>query len=543
MGRSSLGGVVHQHDSPFGAASTMAEEGTASWGNWGMRDLSSEPRTAYNNDPSYAFSGVAETPWQSLYAVLSSAADGITAINNGVEIGDGGVDSPRALAFAKFNQGIALSFLGIWYDQAFVFDENVNPGGDLTLEPYGVVMAAGLAKLDQAITMAEGNSFTLPPGWMNGITPSNSELAQIMRSYKARYMASVARTPTERDAVNWNDVLANINAGITGDLVLQSSPDGVWFSRMTLHATDGGTWMRADYKTIGWTDESGGYINWLASPVADRDQFELDTRDLRIWGCGPSGDAAPGNQCRSVDGSTSRNARLGGTDGEPNDQEPGLYFRFYGPAPHPASRGTYHWSMYHHWRYEDTFQNRLGPMPHITVLEMDLLQAEAYIRLGQEALAVPIINATRTANGGLPEISLADLQCPPVKPACTLMDQMIYEKRMETFNTGPLLAFTDRRGWGPLSPSGPDHHQGPVEGTPLHMPVPGRVLAELGLLNYTFGGVGNELGSSAAATISRAVPARGIYAFSTDPGISVLGKLRYLREAQLDERRRALRRQ
>ena len=45
---------------------------------------------------------------------------------------------------------------------------------------------------------------------------------------------------------------------------------------------EGATWMRADYRTIGPADESGGYQNWLSLPVQDRDVFDIESTDLRI---------------------------------------------------------------------------------------------------------------------------------------------------------------------------------------------------------------------------------------------------------------------
>ena len=503
---------------PFGTMSVASDEGSASWGNWGMRDNGFEPRVVWNNSPTYGSRTATERPWQNSYGALSAAADGIIAINDGLEIGAGGRDNPRALAFAKFVQGMSLGFLAMMFDQAIIFDENVDlvaaAGGAFEFVPYDQVATAALTKYDEAIALAQANSFTIKPAWLAGLSPSSSEFIEIIHTFKARLMAHVARSPAEAASINWQAVINEIDAGVSGDLTFVRDAAGTWFATWVNRANEGATWMRADYKSIGFMDQSGGYIDWLATPVADRDEFEMDTPDLRIWGCGEDGDL--GGQCRSVDGATSRDARIGGGLGQANDQEPGLYFRFFGNSPFPANRGTMVWSMYHFWRYEDVFIDREGPMKHVSEAEMELLRAEAYIQMGQSALAVPIINATRVA-AGLPAVNASGAPCPPVLPTCDLMDHLIYEKRMETWNTNTGAAYFDRRRWGNPAPTS-THHRGLVEGTPIHYPVPGVELEVLQLPGYSFGGVGTE-GSPNIGIGSRSrMTARyeDIYAFELD---------------------------
>ena len=144
-----------QHSSPFAALSTAFEEGTSSWGNFGMRDYSSEPRVVYNNSSSYGNRGTNNTPWNAMYAALSSTSDGITAINEGLKIGIDGGDNTRALAYAKFVQGLSLGWLALEFDKAIIFDEDVDlaaaAAGEFEFEPYTAVMTAALVKLDAAI--------------------------------------------------------------------------------------------------------------------------------------------------------------------------------------------------------------------------------------------------------------------------------------------------------------------------------------------------------------------------------------------------------
>lgn len=72
------------------ALSTLADEHTASWGNFGMKDLSSEPRQAFNNDPSYTYSYVADWPWDHMYDALLCLRDAILGLGVAAEVSGGG---------------------------------------------------------------------------------------------------------------------------------------------------------------------------------------------------------------------------------------------------------------------------------------------------------------------------------------------------------------------------------------------------------------------------------------------------------------------
>ncbi len=517
-----------QHFYPFGLLAVIGDENSVSWGNWGMNDAGFEPRVAFNNSSTYASQEATSVPWQGMYGALSAAADGITSINGGLEIGAGGKDNPRALAFAKFVQGISLGFLAQMFDKAIIFDEDVDltaaAAGDFEFAPYGEVMTAALQKMDDAIAIAQANTFTINPSWFGSLSPSSTEFIKIIHSFKARMMVDVVRGRAEAATVNWTNVLAEIDAGMTEDLVFQVDPI-TWWSTWTNRAQNGDTWGRADYKGVGFMDKSDGYKDWLATPVGSRQEFEMDTPDLRIWGCGIEGDASPGNQCRSADGSTSRNARIGGDVGQADDQEPGLYFRFYGSSPFRVSRGTMVFSMYHHWRYEDVFVDNVGPMPHMLMAEMNLIKAEAFIETGQLPAARDIINATRVP-AGLGAVDVDGQPCPVALPTCDLMDHLIYEMRLETWNTNTGSSYFDRRRWGDPAPTS-THHRGLVEWSPIQFAVPGLELEVLELPTYTFGG---PPGGSPSMGIQSRMTARyeDIYAFERD--MTLKEKLAFVEE-------------
>ncbi len=477
--------------------SATADEGTMSWGNFGTQNLSSEPRVAYENTQSYRYRTVVEDPWYDSYRALSAVYDGLVAINGGLEIGTNGADTPRALAFAKLVQGISHGFLALMFDQAFIFDEAIDLQNDvLEMKSYGEVMTAAIGYLSEAATIADGNTFQLPVTWINGEPLSSTELSGLAHGFIARLMTQVARTPAERDAVAWGTVVTHVDQYLSkmGRDFIPIGDGNFWWAGIK-YLGQQPIWMRSDYKTIGWTDRdpatgagydrgdrNNGFAAWMATPVDDRIHFELNTPDLRIWDGTRSGTGA---------------------------QNPGLDFMWRGNPNHRPDRGTYHFSAYSHIRYIDHLNNgAVGPMPHMNLAEMNLLKAEGlYRQNGVTQQVVDLINLTRVNRGGLTALTTAD------SPAYVL-DALIYEDRIETFHLAAGGAFFDRRGRGPLAPTGPAFHHGPVEGTPAHFPVPAKELEILQMQLYTFGGVGAEMGPAAASAVMPSqvrVPAKALY--------------------------------
>src|SRR5690606_946908 len=71
----------------------------------------------------------------------------------------------------------------------------------------------------------------LPAGWVTGpggpqVSPAR--FAQIIRSFRARLRASVARDPEERAAVDWSAVIADATNGITSDFEVMLDPGAGW---------------------------------------------------------------------------------------------------------------------------------------------------------------------------------------------------------------------------------------------------------------------------------------------------------------------------
>jgi hypothetical protein len=463
-------------DYPSWAFATMANEITSGFADFGQLELSAEPRSAWNNSPVNARNQVTEGPWYDLYAAISAATDGVYAIDHGLLITDSAT-TDRARAFGKFMQGVSHGYLGLYFDSAFVVDEHLDLDTITVpkLHPHDVVITEAIKQLDSAIAIANRRSFTFPADNFMFTSMTSAQFARLANSFVARLMVYAARTPAERAAIDWNAVIARVDAGITSDFAPIAQPDILWddWKRLVARvrtATRPSDFGRPSYWLIGPADSTNGFVNWVATPVANRVAFQLRTRDRRIQGT--TGPASPGS-----------------------------YAGFNQNNIFAASRGTYRFSWYFFRRYgtTDTWTN--GPQPAMLVSEMNLLKAEGLMRTGNAAAAVPLINLTRQANGQLPAVTVDG---PPVEPGCvprklngncgSLWDALRYEKRIEGLGVSGVISFFDARGWGTLP-----------EFTILQLPVPG---AELGVLQrplYTYGGPGGT--SSAAAPNPEACPA------------------------------------
>jgi hypothetical protein len=429
-----------------------------------------EPRPAWNNSSSFAYASTTSTPWLNLYGVISLANDGLQALDRGVDIGTNGADNARARAFAKFMQGIAHGTLALMYDKAVILDEHadVDTLAVPTYSPYPDVMKAAIGMLKESIAISDTSNFTLPAtGWIPGLPLTNKDLSKLAHTFIARYEAYVSRSATERAAVNWNDVIANLDAGITADFAPIGDPEGLQDTYKEIASrvrTVHGDYMRPGDWLVGPSDSTQGWVNWVATPVAVRQPFQLITKDRRVMGAaGPS--------------------------------SPGKYFAY---DPNVSwmnpTRGLYLRTFYYYHRYGVGTSYENGPLNAINMSELDMLRAEALIRLGRPAEAIPLVNKTRVANGELPPV---DINGPPDQPGCvprkttgacgSLWDALRYEKRVEDAGVDGQVAFWDARGWNTLA-----------QNSFIQFPIPGRELGIEQLPTYTYGGGGP--GSAPAPT-------------------------------------------
>ena len=459
--------VAGHDDYPAWAFSTMAREITSGFADFGQLETSAEPRSAWNNSPVNARSLVNERPWYYLYATISQVNDALISIDSGLVIVDA-TRTARARTMGKFMQGLSHGMLGLYFDRAVIVDEKLalDTVTSPNFRPYPEVITASIAQLDEAIAYAAVANFSLPADTWLHQSMTRDDVVKLANSYSARIMAYAPRTRAERAAVNWTEVLRRANLGITTDFAPIAQPLILFddWKRLVARVRTGppSDFGRPSYWMLGPADSANGFINWVNTPLTNRVAFQIRTKDRRIQGA--TGPASPGK-----------------------------YFGYNASNIFQASRGTWRFSHYYYLRNGTGTSWENGPQIAVTVAEMDLLKAEALIRLNRATEAVPLINKTRVANGQLPPVTIDG---PPDEPGCvprklngacgSLWDALRYEKGVEMIGTDAVVRFFDSRGWQLLP-----------ENTFTQLPVPGRELGTLQLELYTFGGPGGN--SSAPA--------------------------------------------
>jgi hypothetical protein len=389
----------------------------------------------------------------------------------------------RARAFAFFTGGVSLANLALAYDSAAIVTPAVPRDSLPPLSGAADVMTAALAMLDSAarIAPAMGDSL-LPSGWINGNTSINAAgFVRIVRSYKARFRAGVARNPTQRAAVDWAAVIADATNGITADLNVTVDPAAGWTPGLLTQSYIQG-YSQMTPMIVGMADTSGGYDAWLAQPLTGRTYFLIRTPDKRF----PAGET----RAAQIANSGTVGAGL-------------LYFRNR-PAGEDQSGEAWGVSYYDHKRFVSIPTNASkGTFPLMTKAEVDMLAAEGYLRTNQIGAATALIDVYRSRAGLATltgQVTSSTSQVPgggacvprvPVAPfnraACgTVFEAMKWEKRMETLFTGWAQWFFDSRGWGDLP-----------QGTPLEYPVPYQEMDARAQPFYDLGGVGGQ----SAATV------------------------------------------
>jgi hypothetical protein len=426
--------------------------------------------------------GRARTPWDNWNSYAANAIDALHRIIDDkliirtLDVGGTAVEdhTDRARVFAKLMEALNLGYIGLMFDRGDLRShyERIPTGLDDLLawekehmKPYPEVMALAIKVLDDAIADIDRSpAFTIPIEYINGEVYTSAQLRMYANSLKAKLLVYAARSPAEREKVDWQAVLKATQSGLDFNLaptlatgVLTAS----WLN--TIQQTN--PTFRANYRLIGPADTSGAYQAWTNAPLNGRNRFDIRTPDRRITGTTPTAQ--------------------------------GAYFRYKTDNNSFVSvDGTYSFSAYQWYRYAGAFQTgKVAPL--ITADENRLLRAEALLRTGDLVGAAQLINVSRmrtvtigTATfPGLPAVTTAGVPqstgCVPRSPrtgACgTLMEALMYERGIELAGMDPFRGYVDFRGFGLLP-----------EGTPIHMPVPIRYLVVLGIDQYFVGGAGGE---------------------------------------------------
>ena len=435
------------------------------------------PRAPNDN----AIGNVCGTEQLRIYSIESEVARVASSIlatldKPGFSLGSTNQDN-RAKAFAQFLRGLSIGYLALVHDSAAVVSPTTSPEDASELVAYPAVMAAAIDALDKAIVHATASGtgssgFPLPATWIpSSTTFTSAEFVRLVRSYRARFRANVARSTTERAAVNWDLVIADAQNGITANHDNITSTTAGPFNSPVGQLYSYTTWHQMTPFVIGMADNSGSYASWIAKPLADRGSdgaFFMTTPDLRF----PQGASRAAQQADFA--ITSCNAA---------STKCKRYFVNRPAGLDNFSGNGWGWSNYDHarfwsWRTSGdggTAQN--GQVPFMVKTEMDMLEAEGHIRKGNFAAAAALINKTRVPNG-LDALTAFDAASPvpggadcvpkiPVGPnfntiACgNMFEAMKYEKRIETGYTHFAAWFMDMRGWGDLA-----------QGTGVHWAVP-----------------------------------------------------------------------
>lgn len=511
-----LGGINTGGISP--SLLTSSFENSSSLANDGNGPRGSIPRSPIANNSGDTYAGNNAYNYQGSQRAARTAANGLVQLNlPGFTLGSKQQDL-RARAFAFFTMAFANATVAMTYDSLSIVRET----DTLSLGPTKFVggvdaMPIILSQMDSAIADAQaaialgsspagaggGTGFTLPGTWINGNAFTATQFIQVVRGYKARFRANVARTPAERAAVDWVKVIADANAGLPGDLDVSMTSPAPWRVDDEQHYNFD-AWTQASPMIIGMADSvrsgcssanagnpntGNCYDAWLATPLGSRYAFLIRSADQRL----PAGDDRASQQATSGAGTAQKPSRAN------------LYYRNRrdpDPSGDPWALSQYDFYRFQLWNDA----GRTGPYPIMTRAELDLLAAEGYIRTGDFANAMAKINITRVKNGNLPPLvgitsatqpiatGVAANSCVPRVPTgpdfahatCgNIMEAMKWEKRLETAYTHLGAWYLDSRGWGDL----PQY-------TPLVWPVPYQETDVRNLKAWTTGGPG---GTDAAA--------------------------------------------
>jgi hypothetical protein len=298
----------------------------------------------------------------------------------------------------------------------------------------------------------------------------------------ARFRADVARSKAERAAVDWAQVAADADAGITADFLVTVGGSTGWnigLQSSQFHVS--AAWAQLTMMYNGFADIGGAYAEWIATPVLFRsplnDGFVLITPDKR-W----------------PQGATHAAQRTAGPTGS---GQPPSY------TTYPYNRVRTEWSpgdpwgesWYSSYRYKYIRNNSsTGPFPDFLKAEVNLLGAEAYLRLGDMTKGLAKLNISRVA-AGLPTLTGTSINDPvpgadcvpriPVAPTYTtlacgsIFEALKYEWRMEMAYNRLGAWFFAHRGWEDL-----------VTGSPLFYPVPFEEMGARLKAYYSVGGGG-----------------------------------------------------
>lgn len=462
---------AQQNNFGVGVQSTvMSFESHSGLANFGFGARANIPRQLTSNALGNSEQTEIFNDFDKVTRATRSAANGVAALQAFVKAGTSAgskARDARAISFGFFNIGFGLANVALMYDSAAIITPAVPSDVVPPLSPYADVMKVALAMLDSAIAVSASADATngadgwpFPAGWISGNPAMTiTQWQQIIRSYKARFRAGVARTPAERaqgglgGLVDWNAIAADAAGGITADFNVNADAASGWGNAVRNQFAVDATWSQMPLMILGMADTTRAYDAWLGLDLNSRVPFLIRTPDKRF----PSGDTRGAQNLSS--GAPAKSGTPPGTV---------LYFynRLAGDDKPQFAWGSSFYDNQRFWGVRFNGQN--GPIVMLSKAENDLLRAEALIITGKTDQAIPLINLTRV-RAGLPAIAVttdknaivpggtACVPRVPVAPgftttACgTVFDALKWEKRVETSFTGYAQWYIDSRGWGDLT--------------------------------------------------------------------------------------------
>lgn len=418
---------------------------SSSWGNFGMRDLGTAPRTAFNNSIAYSNAGGTNLDlWKNLNSALGTARDPLVVINIENKTLIDNQTTQMVKASCEFLQGVSMGYLSLFFDKAYILDENT-PLSTAPLSPAADVRDAAVAKLEKCIATCNATAFTTK--FFNGQSYSNVQLAKIASTMAARILAYHPRTPdnTAYDAVNWAKVKTFAENGIDFDFIVSANANNYVTNARWLFnagASDDTAWSRIDQRIVSLISTNG---------------LQQNATQPMIW---------PDAGLDALTGVTDKRLTKDWKFGDP---------------PFIAGRGRYFFSNYYSNRYTSTVDADAGPCNLALKAENDLILAEALLKTGGSTTQIAtLINNTRVTRGELPALTGAETN---------LLLHIMYERSIELINSMAGVGFLDNRRLGYIDTSNRTRVQSYfTAGTIPHYPVPAIELNVLKLPIYTFGG-------------------------------------------------------
>jgi hypothetical protein len=377
---------IHDFNTIGGSLATMADISTCSFGNLGMRDMSSEPRVAFNNTSSYMYDGITRDYFNAFYAILSDSNAIIFAIENNIDF----KDPAQMEMIGRLGQALSIGYLALIFDKVWLSDENGSIGDDAV--DYKEAMTFALEKLDEAIRIAQANDVSIPDAWLPGGAGNSTTLLQFMNSLGARMLVNNVRNSSQKAQIDWDRVLNYTNSGLAIDFEIYMD-DVIWYNATPLFYLVYPGWGRVDMRIIHLMDPNTTDY-WEDSMITLPPSNSPDARLLSDY------------QYLSS-----------------NNFEP--------------ARGKYHFSSYRYSRNDDYITTWTMNVIEFSRSENDMYKAEAMALLGNLSGAADVINAgTRTTRGQLPNVA-ADID--EVKSA------IFYERMVEFSYTSMGIGFFEMR--------------------------------------------------------------------------------------------------